>query len=458
MERDNTFLGTEKIGKLLFKLSMPAILAQLVNMLYNLVDRIYIGHIPEVGTLALTGVGVCMPIIMIISAFAALVSMGSAPRASIYMGKSDNKTAEKILGNSFVLLLGIGVVLSVVVCVWQKDFLMLFGASENTIGYAKSYMSIYAFGTIFVQLALGLNAFITAQGFAKFSMYTVLIGAVCNIILDPIFIFALNMGVAGAALATILSQALSTAWVIYFLCGKKTILKLKKENFRLEAKVTLPCVALGLAPFIMQATESLIAICFNSSLLKFGGDIAVGAMTILTSVMLFSILPLIGLTQGAQPIISYNFGAKNAQRVKEAFLMLLKYSMVFSTSLWLFIMLCPQLFAGIFTSNAELIQYTSGVMRIYCAVSLIYGIQIACQQTFIALGIAKTALFLALLRKVILLIPLIYILPLMFADQTTAVYLAEPITDFIAVSVTGTAFVVQFRKTLKSMNADKIES
>ncbi|WP_349947505.1 MATE family efflux transporter [Lacrimispora sp. BS-2] len=451
MEKDTAFLGEEKIGKLIFKLSLPAITAQLVNMFYNLVDRIYIGHIPEVGPLALTGVGVCMPIIMIITAFAAFVSMGSAPRASIYMGKDDNKTAEQILGNSFALLLIISAILTLVVYIWQKDLLMLFGASENTIGYSISYMGIYAIGTIFVQLTVGLNAFISAQGFAKTSMYSVLIGAVFNTILDPIFIFGLNMGVAGAALATVLSQAISAVWVIHFLCGKKTILKLKKENCRIEVKVILPCIALGLAPFIMYATESLIAVCFNASLLRYGGDIAVGAMTILTSVMQFSMLPLLGLTQGTQPIISYNFGAKNVQRVKEAFFILLKFSVIFSVSLWLFIMLFPQWFAGIFTSDASLIQFTAGAMRIYFSVSLVFGVQVACQQTFIAIGDAKTSLFLALLRKVILLIPLIYILPLILTNQTMAIYLAEPIADIIAVTVTGTMFVVQFRKTLKRL-------
>ena len=451
METNSTFLGTEKIGKLLFKLSIPAITAQLVNMLYNLVDRIYIGHIPGEGTLALTGVGVCMPVILLISAFAALVSMGSAPRASIYMGKGDNKTAEKILGNSFVMLLFISVILSVTIYIWKEKLLLVFGASENTIGYSMSYMSIYVLGTVFVQLALGLNAFITAQGFAKVGMYSVLIGAVCNTILDPIFIFAFHMGVAGAALATVISQAVSAAWVIHFLCGGKTVLKLKKENFRLERRIVLPCVALGLAPFIMQATESLIAICFNASLLKYGGDIAVGTMTILLSVMQFSMLPLVGLTQGAQPIISYNFGARNAQRVKEAFLMLLKCSVAFSTVLWLLVMLFPQIFAGIFTSDQELIGFTTSAMRIYFAASLIFGVQLACQQTFIAIGNAKTSLFLAVLRKIILLIPLIYILPLVFTNQTTAVYLAEPVADIIAVSVTGTMFAVQFRRALQSL-------
>ena len=449
MKSDSTFLGTEKIGKLLFQLSVPAIAAQLVNMLYNLVDRIFIGHIPVVGTLALTGIGVCMPIILLISAFAALVSMGSAPRASIYMGKGDNDTAEKILGNSFVMLLGVGIILSIVIFIFRKNLLMLFGASENTIGYSMSYLSIYVLGTVFVQLAMGLNAFITAQGFAKIGMYSVLVGAVCNIILDPVLIFVFHMGVAGAALATIISQAVSAAWVIRFLCSKETVLKLKRNNFRLERKVVLPCIALGLAPFIMQATESLISICFNASLLKYGGDIAVGGMTILTSVMQFSLLPLVGLTQGAQPIISYNFGAKNIQRVKEAFFTLLKCCLAFSTVMWLLIMLIPQIFAGIFTPDTELIAFTANAMPIYFAVSLLFGIQLACQQTFIAIGNAKTSLFLAVLRKIILLIPLIYILPMIFTNKITAVYMAEPIADLIAVSVTATMFIIQFRKILK---------
>ena len=449
MKTDSTFLGTEKIGKLLFQLSVPAIAAQLVNMLYNLVDRIFIGHIPVEGTLALTGIGVCMPIILLISAFAALVSMGSAPRASIYMGKGDNDTAEKILGNSFVMLLGVGIILSIVIFIFRKNLLMLFGASENTIGYSMSYLSIYVLGTVFVQLAMGLNAFITAQGFAKIGMYSVLVGAVCNIILDPVLIFVFNMGVAGAALATIISQAVSAAWVIRFLCSKETVLKLKRNNFRLERKVVLPCIALGLAPFIMQATESLISICFNASLLKYGGDIAVGGMTILTSVMQFSLLPLVGLTQGAQPIISYNFGAKNIQRVKEAFFTLLKCCLAFSTVMWLLVMLIPQIFAGIFTPDTELIAFTANAMRIYFAVSLLFGIQLACQQTFIAIGNAKTSLFLAVLRKIILLIPLIYILPMIFTNKITAVYMAEPIADLIAVSVTATMFIIQFRKILK---------
>lgn len=451
MQNDNTFLGTERIGKLLFRLALPAVTAQLVNMLYNLVDRIYIGHIPETGSLALTGVGVCMPLIMLISAFAALVSMGAAPRASICMGEGNYADAERILGNSFTLLLAVAIVLTPIFTFFRNDLLLAFGATENTIQYASEYMGVYALGTIFVQLALGLNAFITAQGYAKISMFTVLIGAVCNIVLDPLFIFAFNMGVRGAALATILSQAISAAWVLSFLLGKRTTLRLKTVNMRLHAKLILPCIALGLSPFIMQATESVLNICFNTSLRTYGGDLAVGAMTILSSVMQFAMLPLQGLTQGAQPIVSYSFGARNSARVKEGFFLLLKCCVAYSSLLWLAVMLFPQLFAGMFTPDPVLIEYTVWALRIYMAVSLIFGVQIACQQTFVAIGNAKTSLVLACLRKLILLIPLIYILPEIFADQAMAVYLAEPVADFIAVSVTALLFAKQFKQALNRL-------
>ena len=281
MKQDKTFLGTEPVGKLLFKLAVPTVIAQLVNMLYNIVDRIYIGHMPGDGSLALTGVGVCMPLIMIVSAFAALISSGGAPRASIAMGKGEHESAEKILGGCVTVQVVISLILTVVILVWNKDLLLAFGASENTISYANSYMSLYAFGTLFVQLTLGMNAFITAQGFAKTGMFTVMIGAVANIILDPVFIYGFHMGVGGAALATILSQGISCVWVIHFLCGEKTILRLKRKNLRVDFGLVLPCLALGLSAFIMQASESVISVCFNSSLLAYGGDLAVGAMTIL---------------------------------------------------------------------------------------------------------------------------------------------------------------------------------
>ena len=452
-------LGTCSVGKLLFKLAVPAIAAQIINLLYNLVDRMYIGHIAEVGKLALTGVGVCLPLIMLISAFAALVSMGAAPRASIFLGKGEKDNAEKTLGNSFSLLVIISIILTLIFFFFAEDLLLIFGASENTIEYATSYMKIYSIGTIFVQLTLGLNAFISAQGFAKVSMMTVLIGAIFNIVLDPILIFGFNMGVSGAALSTIISQALSMLWILKFLTGKKTTLKIKRKNLSLSKNIVLPSIALGLAPFIMQATESLIAVCFNSSLLKYGGDIAVGAMTILTSVMQFSMLPLNGLTQGGQPILSYNYGAKNPERVKKAFKILLISCVTYSMILWALAMITPKSFVLIFNNDPELLDFTSNALRIYMALSGIFGIQIACQQSFIALGNAKTSLFLALLRKIILLIPLIYIMPIFISDKTTAVFMAEPVADFIAVSTTAILFYIQFKKAMNeiSNNTDNTE-
>lgn len=447
MDNNKDFLGTQPIGRLLLKLALPTVAAQLINMLYNIVDRMYIGHIKDVGALALTGVGVCMPLIMIISAFAALVGNGGAPRASIYMGKKDTDTAQKILGNCFSLQIILSIILTIILLIGNKTFLLAFGASENTISYAVNYMNIYAIGTIFVQLTLGMNAFITAQGFAKTGMLSVLIGAVANIVLDPVFIFGMNMGVRGAALATIISQTLSCIWVLSFLFGKKTFLKIKPENLRLYAKIILPCVALGSSLFIMQASESIISVCFNSSLLKYGGDIAVGAMTILTSVMQFAMLPLQGLGQGAQPIMSYNYGAKNNDRVRKTFRLLLKVSFGYSIVLWAIVMLFPQMFAMMFTSDNALLSFTSQALRIYMASMFMFGIQIACQMAFNALGKAKDSIIVAVMRKFILLIPLIYIMPAIFkANQTNAVYMAEPVADFIAVCFTAILFAFEFKK------------
>ena len=449
---DKEFLRTEPLGKLLLKLALPTVAAQLINMLYNIVDRIYIGHIPEIGAAALTGVGVCMPLIMIVSAFAALVGYGGAPRASIFMGKKDRASAEKTLGNCFVLQILISVVLTAVLLIWNRDLLMAFGASENTIEYGVRYMNIYALGTVFVEITLGMNAFITAQGFAKTGMLSVLIGAVANIILDPVFIFGLDMDVQGAALATIISQALSCIWVVHFLCGKKTYLKIRKANLRLSPKIILPCLALGVATFIMQASESVISVCFNSSLQKYGGDVAVGAMTILTSVMQFAMLPLQGLGQGAQPIISYNYGAGDAGRVRGAFRLLLKVSLGYAALLWLLVMLLPGGFAAMFTSDAELLDYTGTALRIYMAAMFLMGIQMACQMTFNALGKATESIVVAVMRKFVLLIPLIYIMPhVIRSNQTMGVYLAEPIADTLAVTFTAILFTVQFRKIIKKI-------
>lgn len=444
-------LGEDRIGGLLFKLALPAILAQVINLLYNLVDRMYIGHIAKVGSVALTGLGVTMPFIMCVSAFAALVSMGGAPRASIMMGRGNREEAERILGNCTSMLVIVAVIVTAVSQIWGTDILMLFGASESTLPYAWAYMQIYSIGTIFVQLALGLNAFINAQGFAKTGMLTVVIGAVCNIILDPFFIFGLHMGVRGAALATIISQGISCVWIVRFLLGRQTTLRIRKENLRIRPKTVGPCIALGVAPFIMQFTESVLNICFNTSLLKYGGDVAVGAMTILSSVMQMSMLPIQGLTQGAQPIIGFNYGAKKMDRVKKTFRLLLLSCVTFTAVIWLICMLLPQAFILIFTDQAELIAFTKWAMRIYMAVSLIFGVQISCQQTFIALGNAKTSVFLALLRKVLLLIPLIYILPAFMEDKLMAVFLAEPVADVIAVTTTS----ILFYRTYRSLGKEK---
>ena len=456
MNEDKDFLGKEPVGKLLLKLALPTVTAQIINMLYNIVDRIYIGHIPEIGEAALTGVGVCMPLIMIVTAFSAFAAYGGAPRASIYMGQGNHDSAEKTLGNCFAVQFIISVLLTAALLLWNRDFLMAFGASDKTIGYGVEYMNIYAIGTIFVQMTLGMNAFITAQGFARTGMFSVLIGAVANIVLDPIFIFGFNMGVAGAAWATIISQAMSCAWVLLFLCGKKTHLRLRVKYMRLSRKIVLPSLALGLSSFIMQASESIISICFNSSLQSYGGDIAVGAMTILTSVMQFAMLPLQGLGQGAQPIISYNYGARNPARVKDAFKLLLKSSLIYSTLLWALVMLFPQAFAAMFTSSETLMTFTQKALRIYMACLLLFGIQIACQMTFTSLGNAKASILVAVMRKFILLIPLIYIMPLLFsADKTTAVYMAEPVADFIAVTFTAIFFTFQFKKALKGISGKR---
>ena len=451
MDNKKEMLGTAPVKMLLFRLALPTVLAQLINMLYNVVDRVYIGHIEGYGDLALTGVGVCMPIIMIVSAFAALVASGGAPRASIFMGKGDMKSAEKTLGACFILQLIISAVLTVVLLIWSEDFLLAFGASVNTIGYATAYMKIYALGTVFVQLTLGLNAFVTAQGFTKISMLSVAIGAFTNIILDPVFIYAFDMGVKGAALATIISQAISCTWLLIFLCGKKAILRLKAENFNLKPSIILPSIALGIATFVMQSSESVISVCFNSSLLGYGGDVAVGAMTILTSVMQFAMLPMQGFAQGAQPILSYNYGAKNGERVKSTFKLLLTVCLAYSVTLWTLIMLFPSIFVSMFTSNPALVDFTVGVMRVYFGGLIIFGIQIACQMTFVSLGKATSSVTVAVVRKFVLLLPLIYIMPTFFENKTLGVYSAEPVADILAVTFTAILFIFQFKKALNKI-------
>lgn len=452
--KKQTDLGNDKIGGLIIRLAVPSIAAQLVNALYNIVDRIYIGHIDVIGSTALTGVGVTFPLILIISAFSALIGMGGAPRAAIKMGAGDNEGAEKILGNCTSVLIGLSVVLTAVFMIFREPLLMAFGASENTIGYASEYMEIYLIGTIAVQLSLGLNSFISTQGFATISMATVLIGAVTNIVLDPVFIYGFDMGVKGAAIATILSQTLSAIWVLIFLTGKKTKIKIKLSNFKPERKVIFPALALGLSPFIMQSTESLVVVTLNSSLQGYGGDIAVGAMTIISSIMQLVYLPMQGLAQGAQPIISYNYGAGNKERVKKSFKMFITISLSYSVVMWLFVMLLPQLLVRIFTSDAQLMETASWALRIYMAGIFALGAQTACQQTFVSLGQANVSIFLALLRKIILLIPLVYILPLFLADKVLGVFLAEPFADVIAATVTTIVFAIKFPKILKNKVVD----
>lgn len=448
-------LGTEKISRLFVRLAIPAVLAQIINLLYNIVDRIYIGHIENIGSEALTGVGVCLPLIMFISAFSSLCGMGGAPKAAIKMGEKKLDEANKILGNCFTLALILSVILTFVFSIFGTDLLLVFGASENTIPYASKYMSVYCLGTVFVMITMGLSSFITTQGHSKISMIYTVTGALLNIALDPLFIFTLNLGVAGAALATIISQAITAVLIIRFLLSKKSTLKISLKGMKLESKIILPCVALGLAPFIMMSTESVLSICFNTSLLKYGGDIAVGSMTILTSLMSFAMMPLQGFTQGAQPIISYNYGARKPERCKKAFKILLTTCIVYSCIFWLAIMMFPSFFASVFTEKVELIEFTTWSVKIYMFMIFLFGIQIACQQTFISLGNAPISLFLALLRKVILLIPLIYIVPLFTENKCLGVFLAEPIADFIAVTTTLILFITTFNKTMKKIETNE---
>ncbi len=454
MSKKSTDLGKDSIVKLMFKLSTPAIIAQIVNVLYNIVDRIFIGRMTN-GDLAMAGVGVSFPIILLISAFSSLAGMGGAPLAAIKMGEEDNESAEKIMANSFSLLIIMSIVLTSLFLLFKEPILIAFGASEKTLSYGIDYISIYLLGTIFVQIALGMNAYINTQGFAKISMMTVAIGAIINIILDPILIFKLNLGVKGAALATLTAQAVSAIWVLRFLFGNKSILKIRRKNLKLNKKIVLSIVGLGIAPFIMQSTESLLLISFNTQLSKYGGDLAVGAMTIMSSIMQMILLPMMGLTQGAQPIISYNYGAKDIDRVKKTFQLCLVMTLIYSSIAWIILMTSSEVVVKIFNNDPSLLEITSNCIKIYFAGIFIFGAQISCQQTFLALGQAKISLFLALLRKVILLIPLIFVLPMILSDGLFAVLLAEPISDIIAALTTIICFIIFYKKTLSKINKEK---
>ncbi|MBS5932121.1 MAG: MATE family efflux transporter [Clostridiales bacterium] len=439
-------LGTEKIGKLVFSLALPAVIAQMVNVLYNIVDRMYIGHIPKIGSTALTGLGVCFPILMLISAFSAFVGSGGAPLASIQLGKGNKKEAEKILGNGVTMLLAFSLILTFGFMIFKEPLLYAFGASDKTFTYANQYLTIYLLGTIFVQAAIGLNTFITCQGQAKVAMFSVLIGAIINIVLDPIFIFVFDLGVRGAALATIISQGCSAIWVVAFLVSKRSSLKIKLAYLKPNWKIIGSIAALGVSPFIMQATESLINIVFNSGLKHYGGDVYVGSMTILQSVMQLFVLPTQGITMGTQPIISYNYGAKNHQRVKDAFKYTLIVTVIITAMATISVVLFPQVFARMFTSDQELIALVVKVLPIFMAGIWIFGVQLACQSAFMGMGQAKISLFLALLRKVILLIPLALILPRF--TGVMGIYYSEPIADILAAITTGTLFVLSFKKIL----------
>ncbi len=439
-------LGTKSIGRLVVSMAIPSVMAQLVNVLYNIVDRVYIGHIKDVGTRALTGLGVCFPILMLVSAFSAFVGFGGAPLAAIQLGKGNRKEAEKILGNGILVLIFFSVMLTTIFLIIKEPILYAFGASEKTIEFALSYLTIYLCGTIFVQAATGLNPFITCQGQAKTAMLSVVIGAVINLVLDPIFIFGMDMGVKGAALATIISQACSAVWVVHFLSSEKSSIHILWKELRPDFKIIGSIAKLGISPFIMQATESLINIVFNTGLQKYGGDLYVGSMTIMQSVMQLFVMPVQGITMGTQPIISYNYGAGNHDRVKQAFRYSLRITLTFTCICTLSAFLIPGVFARMFTHKADMIALVSKVMPIYMGGIWIFGVQMSCQSAFMGMGEAKISLFLALLRKVILLTPLAYILP-MFTG-VMGIYWAEPIADTIAAVTTGTLFALNFKKIL----------
>lgn len=443
-------LGKDRLGSLMVRLALPSIVAQVVNALYNIVDRVYIGHMGMESDLALTGLGVCFPIIMFISALAALAGQGGGPRAAIAMGEGDNRRADSILGSSTALLVVLAVVATAVFQIWKEPLLYVFGATENTIGYAMDYLSIYLWGSISVLISLGLNSFLTAQGFSTFSMLTVVIGAVINIVLDPVFIFGFGMGVQGAALATIIAQTASAVWVLWFLTGKRSVLRIRLRYLRPKKEVLAPIVALGISPFIMQSTESLVSISFNASLRTYGGDTAVGAMTICSSVMQVIYLPLQGLAQGAQPIVSFNYGSGALERVRKTFRLLLAASGIYAAAVWGLSELFPQVWVSIFNDKPELTALAAWALRIYLMGWCVFWVQMACQQTFVALGQAKVSLIMALLRKVILLIPLIFILPHFFADQVFGVLVAEPVADVTAALVCGVVFAIRFPKILRA--------
>lgn len=447
-DKVSNILETMSVGRLFVKMAVPAVLSQLINILYNLVDKMFIGHMRTGGAESLAGLGVTTPVILFLSAFAALVSMGGAPKAAIALEKNERDMAERIMGSCMAFLLIISVFLTAGMLIWGKDILLLFGASEDTISYAVEYMRIYCLGTVFIQLSLGLNTFITTQGYARISMINVAIGAVINVILDPVLIYVCKLGIKGAALATVFAQAVSCVFIIGFLISEKSSIKLRKTYIRIDWKLLMPCILLGISPALMQITENMVAISFNTVLQRYGGDMAVASMSILNSVMQFVMLLLPGLVQGAQPILSYNLGAGLMERVRKTFHYLLLSCILGSCIIWMVCMVFPKNIISIFTNNTALREYSVTPLRTYLCLLCIYGIQVACQYSFVALDQAKTAIFLTIWRKIILLIPLIFLLPHIVPDPTIGVFLAEPIADFVAVCTTGSLFYRYYRRTL----------
>lgn len=447
-------MGNGSIPGLVISMSIPSIIAQVINVLYNIVDRIYIGHIPGVGAAALTGVGLTFPITLLISAFSAFAAAGGAPLAAIWLGKGDRKRAEKILGSSLCLLLIFTVILMGVFYIFHIPFLYMFGASDGTIPYAASYLKIYLAGTLFVELALGLNTFIIVQGQSRTAMCSILIGAIVNIALDPVFIFVFGWGVQGAALATVISQALSALWNVGFLCSKKSTLRIRAAWIRFDVPSVKNILALGISPFIMRSTECLINIVMNRQLQIYGNDMYVGSMTIMQSVMQFMSAPLAGFTQGVQPVISYNYGAGNFDRVKKTYRIMISTSFAFGFFSTGCAMIFPGFFAGLFTSDAELIGLVSKVMPVFLAGMLVFGVQQGIQPTFLALGQAKISLFIALLRKVILLVPLALIFPHFFGVM--GVYYAEPVSDIVSAATASVLFLRNIPEILSKEALEKI--
>ena len=450
-------LASAPVPKLLISLAIPSVIAQIVNLLYNIVDRIYIGHLDSADSTALTGVGLSFPIICLIGAFTMLIAQGGAPRAAIFMGKGDNKSAQKILGSCFSALILMSVVLTAVFLVFSEKLLWMFGASDVTIGYVLDYTSIYTLGSIFVMISMGLNLFISTQGFTLFSMATVLIGAGLNIVLDPLFIFVFDMGVRGAAIATVISQGVSALWTILFLTGKKTKLKLTFYDMKPDMKLLLPCLGLGLAPFVMQSTEAVINIAFNSSLQNYGGDIAVGTMTVAATIMQIMWMPAQGIGMGAQPIISFNYGAKNPERCIKAIKTMIILTGIYFITLWLTVQLFPGAFMGIFTDDAMLLG-NYNLVRIYVGAMGFFFLQTTAQQGLVAIGKAKASLFIACLRKLILLVPLIYILPRFFENKVFAVFLAEPVSDAISIITASVIFILVFGGEMKKLKKEAVKS